>query len=89
MLESRKWGNTPATDVINLANNEKNEKKDFSVAFIGASTLFLRCRFHPPDNLLVASGDLRHILSTVNSLPPTYSGRLTILLNDINPMIVC
>lgn len=37
MLKSRRWGNTPATDVINLANNEKDEKKDFSLAFIGAS----------------------------------------------------
>ena len=89
MLKSRRWGNTPATDVINLANNEKNEKKDFSLAFIGASTLILSSWFRPPDSSLVASGDLRHVLSTVNGLPPTYSGRLTILLNDINPVIIC
>jgi len=89
MLKSRRWGNTPATDVINLANNEKNEKKDFSLAFIGASTLSSKYWFHSPDSSLVASGDLRHVLSTVNGLPPTYSGRLTILLNDINPVIVC
>jgi len=89
MLKSRRWGNTPATDVINLANNEKDEKKDFSLAFIGASALILKCWYYPPDSLLVASGDLRHVLSTINGLPPTYSGRLTILLNDINPMIVC
>jgi len=52
MLTSRRWGNTPATDVINLANNENNEKKDFSLAFIGASTLILKCWFHSPDSLL-------------------------------------
>ena len=88
MVKSCRWGNTPATDVINLANNEKNEKKDFSLAFIGVSTPVLRCWF-PPDSLLLASGDLRHVLSTVNGLPSTYSGSLTILLNDINPSIVC
>ena len=35
-LIDRRWGNTPATDVINLACNEKTETKDFSLAFIGA-----------------------------------------------------
>ncbi|KDR66739.1 hypothetical protein GALMADRAFT_106135 [Galerina marginata CBS 339.88] len=64
------WGNTPAMDLINLASNEKDGEKDFSLAFI-------------------ASGDLRHVLRTVNSLPPTYSGALTILLNDVNLVIVC
>ena len=48
----------------------------------------LRCWFRPNCSL-VASGDLRHVLCTVNGLPSTYSGSLTILLNDINPSIVC
>ncbi|KDR66055.1 hypothetical protein GALMADRAFT_232756 [Galerina marginata CBS 339.88] len=37
----------------------------------------------------IASGDLRHVLLTVNSLPSTYSGSLTVLLNDLNLAIVC
>ncbi|KAM6494778.1 protein of unknown function (DUF4470) domain containing protein [Amanita muscaria] len=64
------WGNTPAVDVINLACNENDAKKDFSLAFI-------------------ASGDLRHVLRSFNSLPSDYSGHLNILLNDINPSIFC
>jgi hypothetical protein len=39
-----RWGNTPATDVINLARNEKTETKDFSLAFIG--TLAYISTFH-------------------------------------------
>ncbi|KAL6308530.1 hypothetical protein BKA93DRAFT_762976 [Sparassis latifolia] len=36
----------------------------------------------------VASGDLRHVMRTVNELPSDYSGHLTILLNDRDPHIV-
>ncbi|KAF5319826.1 hypothetical protein D9611_012899 [Ephemerocybe angulata] len=35
----------------------------------------------------IASGDLRHVMKTVNSLPPNYSGRFDILLNDSNNCI--
>ena len=42
----------------------------------------------PSRRFLVESGDLRHVLTTVNGLPSTYSGSLTILLNDINPSVV-
>lgn len=31
---------------------------------------------------LAASGDLRDVIRTVNALPETYTGKLTILLND-------
>ncbi|OJA14610.1 hypothetical protein AZE42_07966 [Rhizopogon vesiculosus] len=31
---------------------------------------------------LVASGDLRHVLQTINSLPDDYSGHLKVLIND-------
>ncbi|KAF8963713.1 hypothetical protein BDZ97DRAFT_1731661 [Flammula alnicola] len=64
------WGNTPAMDVINLSDNERNNEKDFSLAF-------------------VASGDLRHVILTANSLPSNYSGHLKILLNDHTPNVVC
>jgi len=36
----------------------------------------------------VASGDLRNVIRTINELPVDYSGHLTILLNDREPMIV-
>ncbi|TCD64784.1 hypothetical protein EIP91_003644 [Steccherinum ochraceum] len=35
----------------------------------------------------VASGDLRDVIRTVNSLPETYTGHLTILLNDRDPVV--
>ena len=31
-----RWGNIPAMDVVNLANNENDKTKDLSLAFIGA-----------------------------------------------------
>ncbi|EDR07431.1 uncharacterized protein LACBIDRAFT_298608 [Laccaria bicolor S238N-H82] len=37
----------------------------------------------------VASGDLRHVIRTVNSLPPDFSGNLNILVNDRCLPIVC
>ncbi|KIY66372.1 hypothetical protein CYLTODRAFT_491503, partial [Cylindrobasidium torrendii FP15055 ss-10] len=36
----------------------------------------------------VASGDLRNVVKSVNSLPEDYTGRLTLLLNDHNPGVV-
>ncbi|KAF8636838.1 hypothetical protein AX17_003230 [Amanita inopinata Kibby_2008] len=63
------WGNMPAIDIINLAANEKDPTKDFSLAF-------------------VASGDLRNVVMTINSLPENYSGQLNILLNDHNLPVV-
>ncbi|CCL98311.1 uncharacterized protein FIBRA_00305 [Fibroporia radiculosa] len=43
------------------------------------------------DDLTIAfigSGDLRDVVRTVNEVPMTYAGELTIVLNDHNPMIV-
>ncbi|RXW23557.1 hypothetical protein EST38_g2280 [Candolleomyces aberdarensis] len=34
----------------------------------------------------IASGDLRNVVKTINSLPSEFSGRLTILLNDAPPI---
>jgi len=39
-------------------------------------------------DLAIASGDLRHVVHTINELPNNYSGHLTILLNDREPLIV-
>lgn len=38
---------------------------------------------------LLASGDLRHVVHTINSLPSDYSGNLQILVNDMNPVVIC
>lgn len=53
------------------------------------SLLFLLHLFLNEKNLLLASGDLRHVLKTVNGLPMTYSGELSTLVNDFNPLISC
>ncbi|KAJ2921018.1 hypothetical protein H1R20_g16078, partial [Candolleomyces eurysporus] len=37
----------------------------------------------------VASGDMRHVVKTINSLPSNFSGNLTILLNDVTTPIAC
>ncbi|KZT23891.1 hypothetical protein NEOLEDRAFT_1068587 [Neolentinus lepideus HHB14362 ss-1] len=57
---------------IDLVNLDNNEK-DHSVDFS------LAC---------VASGDLRNVVRTVNALPDDYSGRLTIVLNDRDHVVV-
>lgn len=35
----------------------------------------------------VASGDLRHLIRTVNGIPDDYPGKLTVLLNDVSPFV--
>jgi hypothetical protein len=74
--------------VINLARNEKTETRDFSLAFIGTPA-YVSTFPSFPYILSLASGDFRNVLRTVNSLPSTYSGKLSILLNDLNLAIVC
>ncbi|KAJ2921112.1 hypothetical protein H1R20_g15980, partial [Candolleomyces eurysporus] len=37
----------------------------------------------------VASGDLRHVMKTINSLPSNFTGKLNILINDGNPYVFC
>lgn len=41
-----------------------------------------------PLNWFIASGDIRNMVKTVNSLPDDYSGKCHILFNDINPLVV-
>jgi len=36
----------------------------------------------------LACGDLRNVIKTVNSLPPTYTGAIEILINDRNPPVI-
>ena len=42
-------------------------------------------RWHPQ----LASGDLRHVVRTINALPSDYSGNLNILVNDWTLPVVC
>ncbi|OJA20158.1 hypothetical protein AZE42_11951 [Rhizopogon vesiculosus] len=37
---------------------------------------------------LIASGDLRHVVQTINSLPDYYSGHLEVLINDVSLPVV-
>lgn len=45
----------------------------------------MECHFLPHST---ASGDIRHVIKTVNALPNNYSGHLTILLNDSDGVII-
>jgi hypothetical protein len=79
-------GNMPAMDVINIPENEKDTAKDFSLSFIGT--------YYHIDCISVlifssASGDLRHVMVTTNALPSNYSGKLTLLINDLSPPTIC
>ena len=37
---------------------------------------------------LLASGDLRNVVRSVNALPEDYAGHLDIIINDKNPLVV-
>ncbi|KIY74191.1 hypothetical protein CYLTODRAFT_448385 [Cylindrobasidium torrendii FP15055 ss-10] len=40
------------------------------------------------DLAFAASGDLRSVIKTINSLPGEYNGKLTILMNDKDPLVL-
>jgi hypothetical protein len=42
-----------------------------------------------PDHTASASGDLHHVLRTINSLPQDYSGNINLVINDFSPPTVC
>jgi hypothetical protein len=78
----------PAMDVINLPGNEKDISTDFSLAFVGMCLLIF-VYGHGLTILIPASGDLRHVMRTINALPPDYSGNLTVIMNDLATPVVC
>ena len=43
----------------------------------------------PSTYAIAASGDLRHVLRTINSLPQDYSGNINLVINDISSPTVC
>ncbi|PPQ79343.1 hypothetical protein CVT26_007458 [Gymnopilus dilepis] len=84
------WGNMPAIDVLNLPLNENDFKKDYHLAFIGVYIYHPKYITHNNTHLyLPASGDLRHVVHTINALPLDYSGRLNIFINDGTLHVAC
>ncbi|KAJ7233102.1 hypothetical protein C8J57DRAFT_1196085 [Mycena rebaudengoi] len=67
------WGVLPAMDCLQLSNNEgKYGSEDLP----GLKLCFS------------ASGDIRSLIRTVNSLPMDYAGNCDILLNDVDPVVL-
>ncbi|KAJ7609039.1 hypothetical protein FB45DRAFT_945186 [Roridomyces roridus] len=67
------WGDLPAMDCLQLPTNEGSD--------------YLR----PIGDLklcFAASGDIRNLIRTINSLPADYSGYCDVLLNETNPVLV-
>ncbi|EEB93239.1 hypothetical protein MPER_08134, partial [Moniliophthora perniciosa FA553] len=69
------WGNIPAIDLLRVPDSP-------AIASEPVEDLNLSLAFAGK-----SSGDLRNLIKTVNSLPEGYSGQLTILLNDRNPLV--
>jgi len=66
------WGNVPAFSILTHPGNHKD-------------------RVRSTDNLklcFAASGDIRNLVKTVNSLPGDYTGKCHILFNDHNPIMM-
>ncbi|KAJ6617047.1 hypothetical protein B0H10DRAFT_1798265 [Mycena sp. CBHHK59/15] len=66
------WGDVPAMDYLQLSSNEA---LDYSEYWPDIKLCF------------AASGDLRNLIQTVNSLPTDYTGYCDILLNDVDPVV--
>ncbi|MAD87512.1 MAG: hypothetical protein CL912_31530 [Deltaproteobacteria bacterium] len=66
------WGNMPAVNILNMDESE------------GV------CDIHRDMNLLfAASGDIRNVVKSITEgLPDGYDGRCTLVINDINFMVV-
>lgn len=75
-------------DLVNLSMNENNATRDISLACVGIVTSTSNNLILAHCNLCVASGDLRNIVRTINELPSNFSGKISILLNDREPIIV-
>jgi hypothetical protein len=66
------WGNMPAIDILNLKDNEGE-------AGIIEQDVAL---------LFAASGDLRNVVKTISALPETYKGECSVVINDMQTIIV-
>jgi len=67
--------------LINIAKNEKDASQDLSIALVGLcfSSIIMPQTSHFDS---AASGDLRHVVQTINALPHDCSGHLQVLIND-------
>jgi len=73
-------------DLINLGKNENDASQDLSIALIGLCWFSCYCGHRIITS--AASGDLRHVVETINSLPDDYSGHLQVLINDVTLPVV-
>ena len=81
------WGRYPSFDLMNLTKNEGVDfGKDLALCFAGESLSILRSSIL---TVLIASGDLRNVVETVNQLPKKYQKICTCVLNDRDDVIVC
>lgn len=85
-LSKYPWGNVPAVDVLNLPANEGGHfRGPLRLLFAGEFTPALSCFYsgdQTPDAHGLASGDIRHVIKTISALPATFSGRLSVDVND-------
>ncbi|KAJ3546626.1 hypothetical protein NMY22_g1968 [Coprinellus aureogranulatus] len=79
---SRLWNTYPPVDLINLKDNENDLEKDFNLAFLCESSAVIPADTSFLQWSMAACGDIRDLMQTINSLPPNYSGKLNVVLND-------
>lgn len=78
------WGNVFAYDCFNLSTNEGlANTRDLAMCFAGMS--FIRCMSIV--SYVLASGDFRNLIVTVNALPDNFGGKLRVILNDRDPVV--
>jgi len=83
------WGNVPAVDVIQLAQNEGiNFQKPLDLLFAGKPPITIISVIDLTENSVTASGDLRNVVLSVADLPPGYRSPLNIVINDLELDIV-
>lgn len=75
-------------NLINLSMNENNATQDISLACVGIVTSTSNNLILAHCSMRAASGDLRNVVRTINELPSNFSGKISILLNDREPIIV-
>lgn len=79
----------PAYDYLQLVFNEGQDglSQDFKLCLTCMCTPFLSLS-SPVHRSTIAVGDIRNIVETVNSLPIGYNGRLDVLLNNNNAIVL-
>lgn len=82
------WGNMPSIDIVKLDDNEGSTcEMDLKILFAGKFPYW----HHLLDGSLTgrtASGDPRNVVKTIASLPHSYIGKPSVVINDIDFDIV-